>query len=221
MKMKRLFSAFTSLAQSAAGFTMIELLVVIAVIGVLAVAVLSSIDPIEQINKGRDTRKRSNAAQLINAVDRFYAIQEKYPWNEATYATELNGTDSDPAEGFPDGTACVDNGQGFCLIGGPDYTTPVGWLGALSQTAEVKESFINQLENESSTNELFVMKRDISVDPTADDSVYVCFLPASKQFQLEALDGCSDRQALLPASACPQADYSNSPAYADEMICLP
>lgn len=60
-----------------AGFTMIELLVVISVIGILSVAVISSINPIEQINKGRDTRKRSNAAQLINALDRFYAINEK------------------------------------------------------------------------------------------------------------------------------------------------
>ncbi len=66
-----------------AGFTMIELLVVIAVIGVLAVAVLSSINPIEQINKGRDTRTRSDAAQLISAVDRFFATQETYPWNVA------------------------------------------------------------------------------------------------------------------------------------------
>ena len=68
-----------------AGFTMIELLVVIAVIGVLAVAVLSSINPIEQINKGRDTRSRSDAAQLISAVDRYFAIHEKYPWNEDDY----------------------------------------------------------------------------------------------------------------------------------------
>ena len=50
------------------GFTMIELLVVISVIGILATAVLSSINPIEQINKGRDTRTRSDAAQLIKVL---------------------------------------------------------------------------------------------------------------------------------------------------------
>ena len=58
--MKKLSKIFS--LSSKAGFTMIELLVVIAVIGVLAVAVLSSINPIEQINKGRDTRTRSDAA---------------------------------------------------------------------------------------------------------------------------------------------------------------
>ena len=85
------------------GFTMIELLVVIAVIGVLAVAVLSSINPIEQINKGRDTGHRSDAAQLINAIDRYYAIHEIYPWNDATYNTLL--TVSQPAiTVFPGGT---------------------------------------------------------------------------------------------------------------------
>jgi prepilin-type N-terminal cleavage/methylation domain-containing protein len=214
---KRFLSSLASLAHSAAGFTMIELLVVIAVIGVLAVAVLSSIDPIEQINKGRDTRKRSNAAQLINAIDRFYAIQEKYPWNESTYATELSA-DTDPDLAFPEGTACTDNGNGFCQIGGAGYTT-ANWLTALSQTSEVKESFINQLSDTSSTNELFVFKRLNAAG--ADDSVYTCFEPASKQFQLEAIDGCVDRQALLPPGACTQSSYTSSTVYVDEMICLP
>ncbi|NIT03538.1 prepilin-type N-terminal cleavage/methylation domain-containing protein, partial [Candidatus Saccharibacteria bacterium] len=52
------------------GFTMIELLIVIAVIGILAIAVLAAINPIEQINRGRDTGSRSDAEQLIGAIDR-------------------------------------------------------------------------------------------------------------------------------------------------------
>jgi prepilin-type N-terminal cleavage/methylation domain-containing protein len=59
------------------GFTMIELLVVIAIIGVLAVAVLSSINPIEQINKGRDTRARSDAAELLAASERYFTTSEQ------------------------------------------------------------------------------------------------------------------------------------------------
>ena len=65
-----------------AGFTMIELLVVIAVLGILAAAVLSAINPIEQINKGRDTGHRSDAEQLLSAVDRYFALHELYPLND-------------------------------------------------------------------------------------------------------------------------------------------
>ena len=45
------------------GFTMIELLIVITILGILAVAVLSAINPIEQINRGRDTGRQSDAEQ--------------------------------------------------------------------------------------------------------------------------------------------------------------
>ncbi|MBU1085313.1 type II secretion system GspH family protein, partial [Patescibacteria group bacterium] len=61
------------------GFTLIELLVVISLIGVLAVAVLSAINPIEQLNKGRDAGRRADAAQIIKAIDRYYASYEAYP----------------------------------------------------------------------------------------------------------------------------------------------
>jgi prepilin-type N-terminal cleavage/methylation domain-containing protein len=61
------------------GFTLVEMLIVIAVIGVLAVAVLSAINPIEQMRKARDTRRRSNAAELLNALERYYATTESYP----------------------------------------------------------------------------------------------------------------------------------------------
>lgn len=214
--MKTIKKIFSALSQYSPGFTMIELLVVIAVIGVLAVAVLSSIDPIEQINKGRDTRKRSNAAQLINAVDRYYAIAELYPWNDATYNGEA--ADTLPSTAFPDGVVCVADGNGFCTVGGPTYADQA-WLDALSETSEVKQSFINQLEDDSVTNALYLAKR--ADGPGVDDALYICFAPASKQFQNEAVDGCRNRQALLPAGACPQAAYEATTVWADELICLP
>src|SRR3989344_9674224 len=62
------------------GFTLIELLVVISVIAVLAVAVLSSINPVEQINKAKDTASKSDAAEILNAMERYYATFGCYPW---------------------------------------------------------------------------------------------------------------------------------------------
>lgn len=213
-KIQRLFSL------SRSGFTMIELLVVIAVIGVLAVAVLSSINPIEQINKGRDTRVRSNAAQLLNAADRFYAIQEIYPWNDATYNGEA--ADSLPSTAFPDGTVCTatTTPAGFCQIGGTGYTAgDQTWLAGLTASDEVKDSYINAIENNRATNSLFVFKRALA--PGVDDSVYICFTPSSNAFQLESVTGCVERAAQLPAGACPNGPYTATTAYTDELICLP
>jgi len=216
--MKKIQKIFSALAHISPGFTMIELLVVIAVIGVLAVAVLSSIDPIEQINKGRDTRKRSNAAQLINAVDRYYAIAELYPWNDATYNGEV--ADTLPAEEFPNtgnlAGVCTPDGNGFCVIGGPTYAAQA-WLTALSETSEVKASFINQLEDTSATNALYMYK------PTeaAGGDLYICFSPASKQFQNEAIKGCIQRASILPSGACLNGPYDDTTVWTNELICLP
>src|SRR3989339_1192788 len=62
------------------GFTMIELLVVIAVIGILAVALLATLNPLEQIRKGRDTGTRADASQLISALERYNASIGYFPW---------------------------------------------------------------------------------------------------------------------------------------------
>lgn len=159
---------------SSLGFTMIELLVVIAVIGVLAVAVLSSINPIEQINKGRDTRTRSDAAQLINAVDRYYAIHEVYPWNDNT---------SDGTGAPADWGATVDPEDPFDFDG-----TQAGanwdWIDILSDTAEVKEGFINRLKLDS---KLYTYKAD-----GYNETMYTCFLPTSNAFQQEAAKNCEN-----------------------------
>jgi len=62
------------------GFTLIELLIVIAVLGILATAVLSAINPIEQMKKARDAGRKSDAAELLNAYERYYTTFGEYPW---------------------------------------------------------------------------------------------------------------------------------------------
>lgn len=61
------------------GFTLIELLIVIAILGILAVAVLSAINPVEQIRKANDSRRKSNAAELLNALERYFTTYGSYP----------------------------------------------------------------------------------------------------------------------------------------------
>lgn len=187
------------------GFTMIELLVVIAVIGVLAVAVLSSINPIEQVNKGRDTRMRSDAAQLLNAIDRYYAIQEVYPWNDVIAGTSVPRDEFD----CPDGEL-------------EDCTGAGSWVQRLVITAEVKESFLTRI---AESDEIYVFKSgDIAGGALGDiATVYACFQPSSRQFQLEAARKCQD--GLTPDLGADDhfcnGDRTSLEADPDKYICLP
>lgn len=74
------------------GFTLIELLIVIALLGALAVGLLATIDPFEQLKKGRDTSQRNTLSELYNGVLRYDAIKGFFPWNDATSVNETSGT---------------------------------------------------------------------------------------------------------------------------------
>lgn len=63
------------------GFTLIELLIVIAVISILTTAFLSALDPIEQIKKGRDATRKSDSAEFLGAIERYFATFYGYPWD--------------------------------------------------------------------------------------------------------------------------------------------
>ncbi len=63
------------------GFTLIELLIVITIIGVLAVAILSAINPIEQVRRAQDSGLESDAAELLNGLERYYTAFFEYPWD--------------------------------------------------------------------------------------------------------------------------------------------
>ncbi len=67
-----------------AGFTLIELLVVIGILGILAAALIATVDPFEQLKKGRDTTTRNTALEYLNALTRYYATHAKLPWDIST-----------------------------------------------------------------------------------------------------------------------------------------
>lgn len=73
------------------GFTLIELLIVIALLGALAVGLLATIDPFEQLKKGRDTSQRNTVSELYNAILRYYSIKGYFPWNTAATTNVVAG----------------------------------------------------------------------------------------------------------------------------------
>jgi prepilin-type N-terminal cleavage/methylation domain-containing protein len=62
------------------GFTLIELLIVIALLGSLAVGLLATVDPFEQLKKGRDTATRNTVSEIYNGMIRYYSINSYFPW---------------------------------------------------------------------------------------------------------------------------------------------
>lgn len=165
-----------------AGFTMIELLIVIAILGILAVAVLSAINPVEQINRGRDTGSRSDAEQLLSAIDRYNAFAGYYPWQNGAadpdvgrawtnWLTETAFRDNDDTCNVSDLLAAGDGG------------TCIG-------SNELKVTFFTRIFG-GGYNHLKIFH-----GPGASDSTYVCFEPKSDAFKTEAANRVA---AGLPA----------------------
>lgn len=197
--MKKLSSLISAARKTRAGFTMIELLIVISILGILATAVLSAINPVEQINRGRDTGTRSDAEQLISAIDRYNAFKGYYPWQWGA---------SDPAKALTDdGTATgtivaltdsepVDHGD----TATPTTWTPCHMLNKLSiynavgqpcaqeeGTEELKTTFVTRVSNTQSSRAMFLFNAG-----TSGSSTYVCWIPQSKAFRTEADKRCTD-----------------------------
>ena len=198
-----------------AGFTMIELLIVIAILGILAVLVLSAINPLEQINRGRDTAKRSDAEQLLSAVERFNAFQTTFPWRDSNGDTmQINTTLRQVTALLPATTlgcpmmAKLAQGQA-----GPPVC--VG-------TEELKASYLTRVTNFAAARALYIFNND-SDDPA--NNTYVCFSPESNAFEQEAQARCdgaapTDLAAVWADGICSTA-ADNAAGEDKPMICLP
>lgn len=179
------------------GFTMIELLIVIAILGVLAVAVLSAINPLEQIRRGRDTGSRSDAEQLINALDRYYSSHGYFPWQ--TSEGDTSGFTWTPSSGL--------SGQWASTMSG------------LISADEVKTGFTSRLSNPTG-NSIYLFYNGTSTS----NSTYACFLPQSKSMKIDAAADCKNRtsQTDFPlSSACNACTSGTWNGTASCYVCLP
>lgn len=61
------------------GFTLVELLIVIGVLGILTVGLLLTLDPVAQIQRGRDAKRKDDLSQLQRALELFYQDHGWYP----------------------------------------------------------------------------------------------------------------------------------------------
>ena len=169
------------------GFTLVELLIVIALIAILSVAVLATINPIEQANKARDARVQNDAAEVMNAYERYYASNNSYPWMQF----DSGGVPLSLSAGV-----LLSSGEvGFGVCSGVD--TPVNLLlkkavtpatgctsddlnpNLLISTSELKSSFAGKdeflpvLNGAHPEQGLWVAKNPTDVS----NSIYVCYIP--------------------------------------------
>lgn len=61
------------------GFTLVELLIVIGVMGALASAVLVIINPLGQLQKARDAKRKSDLVQIQRSLEQYYQDNGEYP----------------------------------------------------------------------------------------------------------------------------------------------
>ncbi len=180
---------------------MIELLIVVAVLGILAVAVLAAINPIEQINRGRDTGSRSDAEQLLSAIDRFYVSHQYYPWEDPNAV---------PREAEVNPIQLVNDEW---MSANPEGRTVMSYLTS-GGTAELKESFVNRIYRYPDQYKLKVF-----FTGNEEDSVYVCFEARSGSFKQEAKDRCGEEGRGLPLDLQDAAETVCATGH--EHICLP
>ena len=172
------------------GFTLIELLIVITLLGILAVAVLSAINPVEQMNRSRDTASRSDAEQLLSAIDRYYASTGYYPWFTAP-----------PTDDESDHSLKCDGNKTFCKVDmnlKDDEDEPILTKLSSGGYAEIKESFVTRITDEG-YNHLYVYN-----EGKQGDSTYVCFKPQSAAFKEEAVKRCVVEAGVTPTPEVPE-----------------
>jgi len=63
------------------GFTLVQILIISALIGVLAIAIVVIFDPIDQIERANDNKRKSDLALIQKALQQYYNDFGKFPPN--------------------------------------------------------------------------------------------------------------------------------------------
>ena len=127
------------------GFTLIELIVVIALLGILATITIGLLNPLEQMKKGRDAKRRADLKTL-------QTVMEAYKIRVGTYVTAtdfgplISSGDIKTIPKDPKGTDYPKslNASQYCICaqierGTGDYCIPTGNSGSCVTTCGTKQ----------------------------------------------------------------------------------
>lgn len=164
------------------GFTLIELLIVISILGILATAVLSAINPVEQMKKARDAGRKSDAAELLNAHERYFTTFGCYSW--ANSATVCGSTVL--------GNAVIATAATFA----PGYGVAL-FNGDLITKEELKTQFSSR--STVTKSELYVTEN------ATNHQVSICFVPESKTGRAGGLGPTKNNTNSAASTTCASA----------------
>ncbi len=201
------------------GFTLVELLIVIALIGVLAVALVATLDPIEQINKARDSRFKNDSAELLAAIERYYASTQNYPWVADDNIGDICGDGTEECtNNAAFGATAEENGVGVC----DDDADQCDTTDVLITSGELKSSFAKktQFNTEDDVDKMYVRRTE------SGNAVYVCFIPKAGTNRESATltDVVADDGSIQdPTDSCddPTQDSDWDNATSACFICVP
>lgn len=187
-----------------AGFTLIELLIVIALIGILAVALLSAINPLEQLRKGRDSSRRADSAELLNAVERFYASYQCYPWDAP-------------------GGVCNTTPANLSGTVNPSFTaSPEGNSYQLLAKNELKQQFADRLGSTGSPSYLKLwMSEDVTGVGVGGGEVSICTEPESSTARGGGMGRLNNITNTSATAVTCTGSYTGGGATATCYLCVP
>jgi len=190
------------------GFTLVELLIVIALLGVLATAVLAAINPLEQANRARDAKYKSDASQLLAAIDRYFVSKDEFPWMTVTPITY------DSADGAIGFVTAKDVNIGVCAA-----ASCVGTAGSgvLITNNELKTEFQKRdfITKTGALDLLYIGKAQ-----GASESTYACYVPRSKSERSKATQTLAvGSPTLTPVTDCATRTYAGLASSC--VVCLP
>jgi prepilin-type N-terminal cleavage/methylation domain-containing protein len=172
------------------GFTLVELLIVIALIAILSVAVLATINPVEQSNKARDARVQNDAAEVLNAYERYYATQQQYPWE--LFLTNQLDSGSFIAFRSDDLGFGICNGVGAAFLNGDANVQATSCSATdanpnlLVSSSELKSSFAGKDEFERVRTASHPEYALWAAKVDSGTSIYMCYIPKANANRIDA-----------------------------------
>ncbi len=74
------------------------MIIVVGIISILSVAILTIINPLEQLQKANDSKRKSDISQLKNALELYYQDAGVYPPNPGPSDYRIKGLDGNPVD---------------------------------------------------------------------------------------------------------------------------